>query len=119
MEVGRYIDLHPTSASTLDYSVRLDAGTSTNQRTFSFPTTAGSYTIMTTADFKDTAYTADAYHSIYFAGADNAAGAIPVASGIGMAAEATLSFNPKTKKFKYTTTDGTALNFGLTKVASW
>jgi hypothetical protein len=41
MEVGRYIDFHPTSASTLDYNVRLDAGTGTTARTFTFPDSAG------------------------------------------------------------------------------
>lgn len=120
MEIGRYIDFHPTNASTADYGVRLDSGVTTNQRTFLFPTgtNGGVYILMTTSDFRDVAYTDNAYHSIYFASADNNAGEIG-GNGIGMAAEATLSFNPSTKKFKYTTTDGTALNFGLQKVSSW
>ena len=41
MEIGRYIDFHPTDASTLDYNVRLDAGTGTTARTFTFPDSAG------------------------------------------------------------------------------
>jgi hypothetical protein len=41
MEVGRYIDFHPTSASTLDYNIRLDAGTSTTDRIFTFASTGG------------------------------------------------------------------------------
>ena len=114
MEVGKYIDFHNTTAATSDYDVRIDCGAPTAARVLTLPDKTG--TLMTTADFKDTAYTNNVYHSIYFAGADNTAGAITT---VGMAAEATLSFNPSTKKFKYTTTDGTALNFGLTKVTSW
>lgn len=41
MEIGRYIDFHPTNTSTLDYNVRLDAGTNTTVRSFTFPTTGG------------------------------------------------------------------------------
>lgn len=41
MEIGRYIDFHPTDTSTLDYNVRLDAGTNTTVRSFTFPTTGG------------------------------------------------------------------------------
>ena len=41
MDIGRYIDFHPTSASTLDFNVRLDAGTGTTARTFTFADTAG------------------------------------------------------------------------------
>lgn len=41
MEVGRYIDFHPTHTSSLDYSVRLDATTSTAQRQIYLPSTSG------------------------------------------------------------------------------
>lgn len=37
MEIGRYIDFHPTNASTLDFSARLDCGTSTKVRTITLP----------------------------------------------------------------------------------
>ena len=48
MEVGRYIDFHPTSASTLDYSARIDCGTSTTVRTFMLPDSGG--TILTSGN---------------------------------------------------------------------
>ena len=48
MEVGRYIDFHPTSASTLDYSARIDCGTSTTVRTFTLPDSGG--TILTSGN---------------------------------------------------------------------
>lgn len=41
MEIGRYIDFHPTSASTIDYGIRLDSGTSTTGRTYTFGTSGG------------------------------------------------------------------------------
>lgn len=41
MDIGRYIDFHPTSDSEIDYSVRLDGGTSTTGRTFTFGSVAG------------------------------------------------------------------------------
>ena len=48
MEIGRYIDFHPTTSSTLDYSARIDCGTSTTARTFTLPNTGG--TIAITSD---------------------------------------------------------------------
>lgn len=119
-EVGRYIDFHGTDTSTNDYDVRfyIPNNIATGEgKQIALPNATG--TVMLTSQFKDTAYTANAYHSIYFAGADNTAGAIPVASGIGMAEEATLSFNPSTKRFKYKTPNGVALNFGLERVSNW
>ena len=41
MEIGRFIDFHPTSSSTLDFNIRLDAGAGTTARTFTFPDSAG------------------------------------------------------------------------------
>lgn len=41
MEIGRYIDFHSTNDSTIDYNIRLDAGTSTESRVFTFPSTGG------------------------------------------------------------------------------
>jgi len=41
MEVGRVIDFHPTGASSLDFNVRIDAGTGTTARTFTFADTGG------------------------------------------------------------------------------
>ena len=48
MEIGRYIDFHPTTSSTLDYSARIDCGTSTTARTFTLPNAGG--TIAITSD---------------------------------------------------------------------
>lgn len=36
-EIGRYLDFHPTNTSTLDFSARLDCGTSTTARTITLP----------------------------------------------------------------------------------
>lgn len=41
MEVGRYIDFHPTNGSTLDYSKRIDAGAGTTARTITIPDESG------------------------------------------------------------------------------
>lgn len=41
IELGRYIDFHPTNATTLNYGVRLDSGDSTTQRVFTFGSAAG------------------------------------------------------------------------------
>ena len=49
MEIGRYIDFHPTDTSTLDYNVRLDAGTDTTVRSFTFPTTGGQLLVKSTS----------------------------------------------------------------------
>lgn len=54
-EIGRYIDFHPTNTSTLDYSVRIDSGTSTTARTFTLGTTGG--TLAITADNNKTGNT--------------------------------------------------------------
>lgn len=54
-EIGRYIDFHPTNTSTLDYSVRIDSGTSTTARTFTLGTTGGTFAI--TADNNKTGNT--------------------------------------------------------------
>jgi len=48
MEVGRYIDFHPTNSSTLDYSKRIDAGTGTTARTLTLPDKTG--TLACTSD---------------------------------------------------------------------
>lgn len=41
MEVGRYIDFHPTNGSTADYSKRIDAGTGTTGRVLTLPDKTG------------------------------------------------------------------------------
>ena len=38
MEIGRYVDFHPTNANTSNYTARFDAGTSTTARTLTLPT---------------------------------------------------------------------------------
>lgn len=48
MEIGRYIDFHPTNDSTLDFSKRLDAGAGTTARTLTLPDKTG--TIAITSD---------------------------------------------------------------------
>ena len=48
MEIGRYIDFHPTNDSSLDYSKRLDAGSGTTARTLTLPDKTG--TIAITSD---------------------------------------------------------------------
>lgn len=48
MEVGRYIDFHPTNTSTLDYSKRIDAGTGTTARVLTLPDKTG--TLACTSD---------------------------------------------------------------------
>lgn len=48
MEVGRYIDFHPTTDSTLNYSKRIDAGTGTTARVLSLPDKTG--TLACTSD---------------------------------------------------------------------
>lgn len=59
--------------------------------------------------------TAATYFPVYMAN-DTTAGSI---AKIAMPNKAIWSFSPSNKKWKYTTTDGTALDFGLTKVTSW
>ena len=49
MEIGRYIDFHPTNASTLDYSKRLDAGTGTTARTITIPDESGTIQLKPTS----------------------------------------------------------------------
>ena len=49
MEVGRYIDFHPTNGSTLDYSKRIDAGTGTTARTITIPDESGTMQLKPTA----------------------------------------------------------------------
>lgn len=46
-EIGRYIDFHPATDSTVDYGVRLDGGTSTTSRTFTFGATSGEFVVHT------------------------------------------------------------------------
>ena len=41
MEVGRYIDFHPTNGSTADYTKRIDAGTGTTARVITIPDETG------------------------------------------------------------------------------
>ena len=48
MEIGRYIDFHPTNNSTLDFNKRLDAGSGTTARTLTLPDKTG--TIAITSD---------------------------------------------------------------------
>lgn len=43
METGRYIDLHPTNDSTIDYNVRIDGGNSTTARLYTFGTAGGEF----------------------------------------------------------------------------
>lgn len=45
MEIGRYLDFHPTSDSTLNYGVRLDSGNSTSARTYTFGSAGGEFVI--------------------------------------------------------------------------
>ena len=49
METGRYIDFHPTNASTLDYSKRIDAGTGTTPRVQTLPDLAGTFCVKQSA----------------------------------------------------------------------
>lgn len=48
MEVGRYIDFHPSNTSNLDYSKRIDAGDGTTQRVLILPDKTG--TLAVTSD---------------------------------------------------------------------
>lgn len=48
IEIGRYIDFHPTNDSTLNYSKRIDAGTGTTGRTLTLPDKTG--TLAVTSD---------------------------------------------------------------------
>lgn len=43
METGRYIDLHPSNDSTLNYGVRIDGGDSTTARVYTFGTSGGEF----------------------------------------------------------------------------
>lgn len=43
MEIGRYIDFHPSKNSTIDYSVRLDGGDLTTRRVFTFSSVGGEF----------------------------------------------------------------------------
>ena len=45
MEIGRYIDFHPTNGSELDYSKRIDAGTGTTKRTLTLPDKTGTLAV--------------------------------------------------------------------------
>lgn len=63
----------------------------------------------------DQIISSNAYYPIYMAH-DTTAGSI---EKIDMASQAVFSFNPSVKKWKYTTTDNTALTFGITKVETW
>lgn len=47
MEIGRYIDFHPTSNSDLDYGCRIDAGTSTTAHVLILPNKTGTLAITT------------------------------------------------------------------------
>ena len=76
---------------------------------------SGTITVCANAIPVDQVVSSSTYYPIYMAN-DTTAGSI---EKINMAAQATYSFNPSTKKWKYTSTDGTALTFGLAKVASW
>lgn len=40
-EIGRYIDFHPTTSSTADFTKRIDAGTGTTARTITIPDESG------------------------------------------------------------------------------
>lgn len=51
MEIGRYIDFHPTNASTLDYSKRIDAGTGTTARTLTLPDASGTFLVNNAGNF--------------------------------------------------------------------
>lgn len=43
METGRYIDLHPSNDSTINYNVRIDGGNSTTARIFTFGSSGGEF----------------------------------------------------------------------------
>ena len=45
IEIGRYIDFHPTNDSTLDFSKRIDAGAGTTARTLTLPDKSGTLAI--------------------------------------------------------------------------
>lgn len=45
MKIGRYIDFHPTSDSTVYFGVRLDSGNSTSARTYTFGSAGGEFVI--------------------------------------------------------------------------
>ena len=45
MEIGRYIDFHPTNGSTADYTKRIDAGTGTTARVQTLPDLAGTFCV--------------------------------------------------------------------------
>lgn len=60
MEIGRYIDFHPTHTSSLDFGVRLDATASTTQRWINLPDASGTlelvghtHTLTLASDTKD------------------------------------------------------------------
>ena len=48
MEIGRYIDFHPTNANTSDYTKRIDAGTGTTARTITIPDATGTIALLST-----------------------------------------------------------------------
>lgn len=51
-ELGRYIDFHPTNASTLDYSKRIDAGAGTTTRILTLPDQTGTLACVNDIDPK-------------------------------------------------------------------
>lgn len=48
IEIGRYIDFHPTNASTADFTKRIDAGTGTTARTITIPDATGTIALLST-----------------------------------------------------------------------
>lgn len=76
---------------------------------------AGTLTVCANAIPVDQVVSASTYYPIYMAN-DTTAGSI---EKINMAAQAIYSFNPSTHKWKYTTTNGAALDFGIERVATW
>ena len=68
---------------------------------------------------KDVIKTDSTYYPVYMAKDNTPSGTDDYVTELEMASSAVWSFSPGTKKWNYTTTDSTAITFGLTKVASW
>lgn len=54
MEVGRYIDFHPTNGSTADFTKRINAGTGTTARTLTLPDHSGTLQVRPTNLYNNT-----------------------------------------------------------------
>ena len=114
-----------TSYGTLILS-SMTGGNNVFKLSTNYYSTSGTVRLLTTADNINDAYTTSTTYLPVYMARDTTAGVIAMNStssggGIKMAGSDAnaWSFSAGNKKWKYTSTDGTVLTFGLTKVASW